>query len=109
MTLNLCCKDTDDCFQEIDSTTARILSKGATKEILGENLSSLIAIGKNGEPVLFIPHRIQPSSKCEQSLNDDESTTLLEITIKVPKHTLRVKKYCVCYPPGGEPPYGCWK
>jgi hypothetical protein len=109
MTLNICCKENDDCIQETDCIPARILSKEATEEILGEKLSSLIAIGKDGKPVLFIPNTKASSKQCEDLLDEEESTTLLNITIRIPKHQARARKFCVCYPPGGEAPYGCWR
>ena len=109
MTLNLCCNESTNCCEEKDSVSARILSKNTTNEILGENLSALIAIGKDCKPVLFMPYGVSEASNCEHFLNEDDSTTLLEITIRVPKHTITAKRYCVCYPPGGGPPYGCWK
>ncbi len=110
MTLNLCCKEITDCHQDFDCIPARVLSKEATQEILGDNLSSLIAIGKDGQPVLFVPYNSEISMDCETPLNETDSKTSLEITIQVPKHhTITARRYCVCYPPGGKPPYGCWR
>lgn len=107
MTLNICCEEQNTCCGKDETIAPRVLSKEATKEVLGENLSSLIAIGKDCKPVLFLPYSDQNMSECNQ-VSDQELTTLLNITVRVPKQALALS-YCVCYPPGGGTPYGCWR
>jgi hypothetical protein len=110
MTLNLCCNRSEDCCEETACIPGHVLSEQATREILNDQLSALVAIGKDCKPVLFMPYGTQQASNCENLLEDDNAMTLLDITIRIPKHTtITAKKFCVCYPPGGKPPYGCWK
>ena len=110
MSLNLSCNSSEECCEQSVCVPARVLSKQATKEILNDQLSALVAIGKDCKPVLFMPFGTeQEASNCENLLEDDDAMTLLDITIRIPKHSITAKKFCVCYPPGGKPPYGCWK
>jgi hypothetical protein len=69
----------DDCI------IPRILSQNATKEILGEDLSSIIAIGKDFKPYLYLPFGTDESS-IECNLCEEEAMTLLDITVQVPEH-----------------------
>ncbi|MDA1343885.1 MAG: hypothetical protein O2966_08560 [Proteobacteria bacterium] len=50
-------KSSDDnfCYQDAEWCTSRVLSQEATKEMLGENLSALIAISKDHKPVVYLP------------------------------------------------------
>lgn len=64
--------------------TPRILSKETTQEILGDNLSSIVAIGKDGHPVLFLPYGADLTPPRDQ-LTDQDSSVALDITIKIPK------------------------
>lgn len=69
---------------DYDCIRPRILTKKATEEILGDNLSSIVAIGKDGKPYLFLPFGTDLNAiDCE--LCDEDAMELLDITIKVPK------------------------
>jgi hypothetical protein len=74
---------TNDLNEGIDYVSPRILSKEASNEILGENLCLLIAVGKNGKVVRFLPYGVEETPVEFDS--SDEETTCLEISIKVPK------------------------
>ncbi len=75
---------TNKCCEGIDCVPPRFLSKEATHEILGENLCLLIAVGKNGEVVRFSPYGTE-ETPTEFDCSDEETTDLIEISIKVPK------------------------
>jgi hypothetical protein len=69
----------DDCI------IPRILSQKATKEILGDNLSSIIAIGKDFKPYLYLPYGTDENSiKCD--LCEEEAMTFLDIIVQAPKY-----------------------
>lgn len=76
MTNKQCCED-NNC------ATPRILSKEATNEILGDDLSLLLAIGKNGEVVRFLPNSMEgkPAKIIE---SEDASNPQIEISIHSP-------------------------
>ncbi len=68
----------DDCI------IPRILSQNATKEILGDNLSSIMAISKDFKPYLYLPYGIDETTiKCD--LCEEDAMTFLDITVQVPK------------------------
>jgi hypothetical protein len=71
--------------EDLDCLRPRILSKETTEEILGDNLSSIVAIGKDGKPYLFLPYGTDETAfGCD--LCDEEAMALLDISIKVPKN-----------------------
>ena len=69
---------------DLNCLVPRILSKETTEEILGDNLSSIVAIGKDGKPYLFLPYGTDVNDP-DCDLCDEEAMTLLDISIKVPK------------------------
>jgi len=75
---------TNNCCEKIECIPPRILSKEATNEIFGENLCLLIAVGKDGEAVRFLPYGVEETPIVFND-NDEVITSLLEISIIVPK------------------------
>lgn len=106
MTNQNCCDDEAEkcCEEEISCVPPRILSKEATDEILGDNLCLLIAVGKNGEAVRYLPYGTD-ESELEFADSVDEDVNYLEISIEIPKipevtgdnvvNDSRLKKKCV--------------
>jgi hypothetical protein len=76
----------NDVNRDLECIRPRILSQKTTDEILAENLSSIVAISKEGFPYFFLPYGSNENSNhCE--LCDEDAMTLIDITIQIPKLT----------------------
>jgi hypothetical protein len=95
------------CTPDSEWYKARILSEAATKEILGDNLSSVVAIGKDGKPVFYLPHGTDLNAADSHSHSD--VSELLNFSIKIPtaQPMFATSSFTVCYPASGKPPRPC--
>ena len=69
------------CCLDSEWYSPRVLSQEATKEILGDNLSALIAISKDHKPVVYLPYGTRISM---DEHSHSEVATLLEFAVKIP-------------------------
>jgi hypothetical protein len=83
MTTNKCGDGSNACKKGEDCNQPLILSESATAEILGDKLCFLIAIGKDGKPVRFLPYGADLSAS-EDDLSEDDTASILDISVRVP-------------------------
>ncbi|MEQ1558636.1 MAG: hypothetical protein ABL933_06795 [Methyloglobulus sp.] len=97
----------DTCKADVEWNTTHVLSEMATKEIMGDKLSVVIAIGTNGRPMLYMPFGTDLSCLGEHTAS--EVATLLELLIKIPvtDPPFCTQNYALCYPKTGGPGRQC--